>query len=62
MRNLSTMSDHSPGLAKVERAFVHVDYEDEHKIGEEHRPLYEKPIPNVSVSKRIRDKFARTKH
>jgi hypothetical protein len=25
----------------VERAYVHVDYEDEHDIKEEHKPLYE---------------------
>lgn len=30
------------GLADVERAFVHVDYEDEHDVHEEHKPLYEK--------------------
>jgi divalent metal cation (Fe/Co/Zn/Cd) transporter len=30
------------GLADVERAFVHVDYDDEHDIHEEHKPLYEK--------------------
>ncbi|KAL8358399.1 hypothetical protein RB598_002924 [Gaeumannomyces tritici] len=29
------------GLADVERAFVHVDYEHEHDIHEEHKPLYE---------------------
>jgi hypothetical protein len=29
------------GLADVERAYVHVDYEDEHDIKEEHKPLYE---------------------
>lgn len=29
------------GLADVERAFVHVDYEHEHDINEEHKPLYE---------------------
>ncbi|KAJ6447297.1 Flavin-containing monooxygenase YUCCA6 [Purpureocillium lavendulum] len=28
------------GLADVERAFVHVDYESEHSIHEEHKPLY----------------------
>ncbi|KAL6702731.1 hypothetical protein ACN47E_001013 [Coniothyrium glycines] len=28
------------GLADVERAYVHVDYEDEHDIYEEHKPLY----------------------
>lgn len=26
----------------MERAFVHVDYEDEHDINEEHKPLFEK--------------------
>ncbi|KAF2710815.1 cation diffusion facilitator 1 [Pleomassaria siparia CBS 279.74] len=29
------------GLASVERAYVHVDYEDVHDINEEHKPLYE---------------------
>ncbi|KAF2179071.1 hypothetical protein K469DRAFT_754138 [Zopfia rhizophila CBS 207.26] len=29
------------GLADVERAYVHVDYENEHDINEEHKPLYE---------------------
>lgn len=29
------------GLADVERAFVHVDYDHDHDIGEEHKPLYE---------------------
>ncbi|KAJ5762202.1 uncharacterized protein N7511_005584, partial [Penicillium nucicola] len=29
------------GLADVERAFVHVDYDYEHDINEEHRPLYD---------------------
>ncbi|KLU86586.1 hypothetical protein MAPG_05598 [Magnaporthiopsis poae ATCC 64411] len=29
------------GLADVERAFVHVDYEHEHDVHEEHKPLYE---------------------
>jgi hypothetical protein len=26
----------------VERAFVHVDYEDDHDVHEEHKPLYER--------------------
>ena len=26
----------------MERAFVHVDYEDDHNVHEEHKPLYEK--------------------
>jgi len=30
------------GLADVERAFVHVDYEAEHDPHEEHKPLYDK--------------------
>jgi len=30
------------GLARVERAFVHVDYEHEHDVNEEHKPLYRK--------------------
>ncbi|KAK2599147.1 hypothetical protein QQS21_005409 [Conoideocrella luteorostrata] len=29
------------GLADVERAFVHVDYEHEHNVYEEHKPLFE---------------------
>lgn len=29
------------GLADVERAFVHVDYEHDHSVWEEHKPLYE---------------------
>jgi hypothetical protein len=29
------------GLADVERAFVHVDYEHQHDVKEEHKPLYE---------------------
>ncbi|KAI1769429.1 hypothetical protein GGR53DRAFT_474361 [Hypoxylon sp. FL1150] len=33
------------GLSDVERAFVHVDYNDDHDIHEEHKPLYEKEKP-----------------
>lgn len=29
------------GLADVERAYVHVDYENDHDVKEEHKPLYE---------------------
>ncbi|KAL7622373.1 hypothetical protein AAE478_007877 [Parahypoxylon ruwenzoriense] len=29
------------GLSDVERAFVHVDYDDDHNIHQEHKPLYE---------------------
>ncbi|KAK3402213.1 hypothetical protein B0T20DRAFT_504655 [Sordaria brevicollis] len=37
------------GLALVERAFVHVDYEHAHCVHEEHKPLYEKPSPKRSL-------------
>lgn len=30
------------GLGDVGRAFVHIDYEHEHDIYEEHKPFYEK--------------------
>jgi hypothetical protein len=39
------------GLADVERAYVHVDYEDEHDIKEEHKPLYE-----VTQSRTIKER------
>lgn len=39
------------GLADVERAYVHVDYEDEHDIYEEHKPLYE-----VTQSRTIKER------
>ncbi|KAK9770939.1 putative Cation efflux family-domain-containing protein [Seiridium cardinale] len=37
------------GLGDVERAFVHVDYEDDHDIHEEHKPLYEKSRPSRTL-------------
>ena len=37
------------GLADVERAFVHVDYEHAHDIHEEHKPLYEKGKKRRSI-------------
>lgn len=40
------------GLGDVERAFVHVDYEHDHNVHEEHKPLYE----NVQL-KTLRDYF-----
>lgn len=40
------------GLADVERAFVHVDYEHDHNVHEEHKPLYE----NVQLTT-LRDYF-----
>ncbi|KNG50407.1 cation efflux family protein [Stemphylium lycopersici] len=39
------------GLADVERAYVHVDYESEHDIFEEHKPLYE-----VTQSRSIKER------
>ncbi|OAL55437.1 hypothetical protein IQ07DRAFT_582924 [Pyrenochaeta sp. DS3sAY3a] len=40
------------GLADVERAYVHVDYEDEHDINEEHKPLYQ-----VTQSRTIKERL-----
>ncbi|KAI0175179.1 cation efflux family-domain-containing protein [Pestalotiopsis sp. NC0098] len=37
------------GLGDVERAFVHVDYEDDHDIHTEHKPLYEKQKPKRTL-------------
>lgn len=38
------------GLSDVERAFVHVDYEHDHDVHEEHKPPYE-----ILESKSLRD-------
>ena len=38
-----------PGLGSVERAFVHVDYDDDHDPHEEHKPLYEKNRPRRTL-------------
>lgn len=40
------------GLADVERAYVHVDYENDHDIKEEHKPLYE-VIQQRSIKERV---------
>lgn len=37
------------GLQDVERAFVHVDYEHEHDIEQEHKPLYEPKKPRRTL-------------
>jgi hypothetical protein len=37
------------GLGDVERAFVHIDYEHEHDIYEEHKPLYLKGKKRRSI-------------
>ncbi|KAH6688259.1 hypothetical protein F5X68DRAFT_168047 [Plectosphaerella plurivora] len=50
------------GLGDVERAFVHVDYEDEHDINEEHKPLFEKKEKKLPQEKRsLKDILLRTK-
>ncbi|RDL40125.1 Uncharacterized protein BP5553_00104 [Venustampulla echinocandica] len=47
------------GLSDVERAFVHVDYEDAHDVGTEHKALYEIREPKEPLSKRIKQKFTK---
>jgi hypothetical protein len=49
------------GLSDVERAFVHVDYEDSHDIATEHKALYEVKAtePKVTISERVKNKFKR---
>ncbi|KAF2201420.1 hypothetical protein GQ43DRAFT_37287 [Delitschia confertaspora ATCC 74209] len=42
------------GLADVERAYVHVDYESEHDIHEEHKPLYEE-TERRSIRQRVKE-------
>jgi hypothetical protein len=37
------------GLADVERAFVHVDYDHFHDVHEEHKPLYQKRRPKRTL-------------
>ncbi|KAG9231386.1 cation efflux family-domain-containing protein [Amylocarpus encephaloides] len=47
------------GLAHVERAFVHVDYEDDHDVSTEHKALYDVKAEeeNVPLSQRIKKRF-----
>ncbi|KAH8784831.1 cation efflux family-domain-containing protein [Hyaloscypha sp. PMI_1271] len=45
------------GLADVERAFVHVDYDGIHDISEEHKPLYEPEEPKAPLVERVREKL-----
>ncbi|KAM3076285.1 hypothetical protein ACMFMG_006211 [Clarireedia jacksonii] len=47
------------GLSDVERAFVHVDYDDIHDIFEEHKPLYELQEPKAPIYERVRERFKR---
>jgi hypothetical protein len=48
------------GLADVERAYVHVDYENEHDINEEHKPLYE-VTERRSIKQRVKALLSRNK-
>ncbi|KAJ5871523.1 Cation efflux protein [Penicillium soppii] len=48
------------GLADVERAFVHVDYDYEHDINEEHRPLYDVGGSGHSIRALLKRLFAKT--
>jgi len=41
------------GLVDVERAFVHVDYENEHDVHLEHKPLYEKKAPKKTLREKL---------
>jgi hypothetical protein len=50
----------SPGLADVERAYVHVDYEDEHCIHEEHKPMYD-VRERRSIKQRVKELLSRSK-
>ena len=45
------------GLADVERAFVHVDYDGIHDVSEEHKPLYEPEEPKAPLGERVREKL-----
>lgn len=49
------------GLADVERAFVHVDYDAEHDIMEEHKRLYEEKEEKGPLTERLKTRFSRKK-
>jgi cation diffusion facilitator family transporter len=46
------------GLADVERAFVHVDYEAMHDVHEEHKALYVKRPPKKPLAERIQGRLS----
>lgn len=46
------------GLADVERAFVHVDYDALHDVYEEHKALYEKKPPKKPLAERIQGRLS----
>lgn len=47
------------GLADVERAFVHVDYDYSHDVHEEHRPLYDSGESNTSIRALVKRLWSR---
>lgn len=47
------------GLADVERAFVHVDYDYLHDVHEEHRPLYDPQGSNSSIRALVKRLWSR---
>jgi hypothetical protein len=49
------------GLADVERAFVHVDYDHEHDINEEHRPFYDIGGSGHSIRALVKHLFVKGK-
>jgi len=48
-----TLQRKMEGLVDVERAFVHVDYENDHDVNMEHKPLYEKTAPKKTLRERL---------
>lgn len=48
------------GLADVERAYVHVDYEHDHDIHEEHKPMYE-VTQSRSIKQRVKELLSLSK-
>ncbi|KAF2280502.1 uncharacterized protein EI97DRAFT_411823 [Westerdykella ornata] len=49
------------GLADVERAYVHVDYENEHDPHEEHKPMYDN-TERRSIRQRVKELLSRSKN
>jgi len=47
------------GLADVERSFMHVDYDAEHDIGEEHKPFYDPLEVKSPLVDRIKERVNR---
>ena len=47
------------GLADVERAFVHVDYDYHHDVNEEHRPLYDADGTGSSIRELVKRLWTR---